>query len=999
MALYGLSLNFEKKVNRLFFFMCSSLSFWAFTYTIATVAHHAETALLFNKVSVLGWGTFYGFFLHLTKVLANGGKKVSKKFLVLSYLPSLFFILVFAISGSADAQFHIVKTSWGYTSITPSTLCNVIFTIYALTYSLFAIINAFLWYKNNKEEKHEIPFKLMMALLILSMILSVINDLVLIRLFAYQLIQLTILWLFAPMLAILYALIKTRTITYQVNFDLNDIIDDSAKESVFSVMAYMYLLIGYINFAIVYIPSVIHLKLQIAFSILAVIMAFLHFFLTKMFKTEREQNLFLTFIYMVSISVVAYVYLDSLAVTVWALFFCYVVLTSIFRKTVYSYFMVLYMIILNFVYWYYIPEKFILFTWVDYIGRIFVILLFSSLVFYVKLAYKKKSDSNIRQMQKQKIMSTLAIQIMELTHQNTGQKYTDFMRTLNESFDFKSSCYITINSHPDSNELEAAYYLDGDNSFVTNTYEESVFSINYEWLEAMFQNKEVSILDVYNYDSSYDEIKKEFAKRGISGFYAAPIYVYDNLRAILVCEFVYNIETELMYIYKDMFINLIIDTIKKIDGEKVLFQKANFDDVTGLKKRAYFASLAGEILKRDTSSYYVLFVDIDNFKSINDTFGHIVGDKVLQNVARILEEFGDKNNIICRMSSDEFVIFCDKSYNKADITSYCENILAKLIDGIKINDNKFKLNISIGISHCPEDGETIELLAKNADIAMNKSKKLGSMKYHFCNDLDKQAVIEDSMYTDKLFYALDNEEFYLVFQPQISLEDGSVIGAETLLRWESRDFSLVPPNKFIHILERTGLIVEVGDWIIRESIKQQLKMVEKGIKGIRMAINLSVVQVLDTKFVDRLKLLLEEYPLDPQYIEFEVTESIAINDNIFVLDSLAKIREMGFPIAIDDFGTGYSSLSRLQQLPIDRLKIDKTFIDGIGKGLKKESLVNIIIEFAKHFGLSSIAEGVESEYQVDYLKANGCDEVQGFYFAKPMKAEEFEDFLLASKEK
>lgn len=260
-------------------------------------------------------------------------------------------------------------------------------------------------------------------------------------------------------------------------------------------------------------------------------------------------------------------------------------------------------------------------------------------------------------------------------------------------------------------------------------------------------------------------------------------------------------------------------------------------------------------------------------------------------------------------------------------------------------------------------------------------------------ETDKRKTFLNSIYTDRLYSALDNGEFKLAYQPQVDTFSENIIGVEALLRWESEEFGFVPPFKFIPILEHTGLIISVGEWIIEECIREQKRMEEAGFGKIRFSINLSAAQFMDTTLIQTIYELKEKYRVDPEFLEFEITESVAINNSDFVLDSFNSIKDLGFTIAIDDFGTGFSSLNSLQDLPIDRLKIDKSFIDGIGMNDKRESIVNLVIELAKILNLHSIAEGVEDETQLNYLRQHGCEETQGYYYAKPMFPEELRNFL------
>ncbi len=990
-AIYGLFLNYKKPINRVFFLLSFSMSIWAFCYSVATSAHHSETAMLLNRISVLGWGTFYSFLLHLTKLLASGNKKISKKYLAFMYLPVAFMLLVFGLFDIARNQFEIVQSTWGFTSVTPATFYNFIFNIYSLFFGMLAIYNVMTWQKKIERKNRLKLVKITTILFFIAFVLSFLTDVVMIRLLSYEIIQMTIIWIFIPILFLFYTILKHKTMHSEISGDFKPITDRVSQERIFHIMGYMYILVAYAIFTVDYLKTLVHSRVEIILIICSIFMGLSHFFIRKVFKTENAQNLFLTLLYLISMTFLSYMYYDYLSITIWVLFFCYIVLTSLFNNMIYSYIMIFFMMLSTAVYWYLTPCGYVYLNWVDYLGRLFIILLFSMLIIYVNKAYKENQRINLLQAKKQAVINNISRKILELNLDNMQEKTLEILNMLNKGFGFMRTYYIILD---EAGNFNYAYYIDVDDQYMTKSLANTIFEINSKWLEELYLKKELIIWNIENINSYSPQIKQAFEKRGFDGFCATLIDVETVNRSILVSEFVYEKNKGLINLYKEMLANLIKDAINKIDAEKKLFKKANYDDITGLIKRSFFRERVTAILENNQDqSYYVMYFDIDNFKSVNDTFGHIVGDQVLVHVANLLVEFGEEENLVTRISSDEFVVFCSKSYSKADIEVYAEKIVRELKKGLKINESNLRLSMSIGISHYPEDGDNVHLLVKNADIAMHKMKKVPYEKYHFCDEADKKQVTEDSMYTDKLFHALENNELYLVYQPQISLAENKVIGAEALLRWDSSSFGFVPPNKFIHILERTGLIIEVGEWIIKEVMGEIIKVKKMGIDAVRISINLSVVQFLDTAFISKLKAILNEYSVEPSLIEFEITESIAINDNDFVIDSFTKLKEMGFSIAIDDFGTGYSSLNRLQQLPIDRLKIDKSFVDGIGEADKREKIVNIVIEFAKLLGLTSIAEGAEEKYQVDFLKANDCDEVQGYYFAKPMPAYEFEEFI------
>jgi EAL domain-containing protein (putative c-di-GMP-specific phosphodiesterase class I) len=296
----------------------------------------------------------------------------------------------------------------------------------------------------------------------------------------------------------------------------------------------------------------------------------------------------------------------------------------------------------------------------------------------------------------------------------------------------------------------------------------------------------------------------------------------------------------------------------------------------------------------------------------------------------------------------------------------------------------------------PTDGENGEILIKNADIAMYKAKETGKNKYVLCTPLMKEAINETLKISNKLYRALEKNELELYYQPQVSTYTYEIVGVEALLRWKNPELGMIPPSKFIVIAEQTGLIINIGEWVLKTACKQNKMWQDAGYPKIRMAINISVKQFEDHSLLTVIEDVLKETEIDPKYIEIEITESVIMKEKEYVIATLNKLSEMGIQIAIDDFGTDYSSLSYLKNLPANRIKIAMPFVHGINVNNKDESITKAIIVLAKNMNMGLIAEGVETQMQLEFLSQGLCDEIQGFYFYKPMPASEMENILKKS---
>lgn len=415
-----------------------------------------------------------------------------------------------------------------------------------------------------------------------------------------------------------------------------------------------------------------------------------------------------------------------------------------------------------------------------------------------------------------------------------------------------------------------------------------------------------------------------------------------------------------------------------------------FDIVTLLPSVSNFKKIAQEKIKysieNNVKSALVLF-DIDNFKHVNDSYGHEFGDEMLKTISGELRQlFNNKNIMMCRYSGNTFILFIDNLNNKNDI----KIIIKRVFDVFKKPHNEIYLTISMGVAVIPEDGEKYDDLLKNADIAMYEVKQNGKNKYEFFDSEMENKLIEEYELQKELRTSLEREEMYVVYQPKVYLDGSIVKGFEALVRWTNGKFGQISPVKFIPLAEQSRMIVPIGNFVLEEVCKKIRYLLSNGYKDFKIAVNLSEVQFQEGILVDILKDLINKYDIYSKYLELEITESMFMRSFEKNLKVLEEIKKMGITIALDDFGTGYSSLSYLTKLPIDVLKIDRSFIIDLCSNPKEKYMIESIIELSHKLGIQVVAEGVEDVEQVEYLKSILCDFVQGYYFSRP---KEFEDII------
>ncbi len=426
--------------------------------------------------------------------------------------------------------------------------------------------------------------------------------------------------------------------------------------------------------------------------------------------------------------------------------------------------------------------------------------------------------------------------------------------------------------------------------------------------------------------------------------------------------------------------------------EERIRHMAYFDALTGLANRERLSEAIKQALDAKAEGGRqgaLLFIDIDNFKLINDTYGHSWGDKLLVGVSARLSALVAETGMAARLGGDEIVIFLPDMDNLSEVTVYADKIMHVLEQPIIVNGHVFHITASAGIATYPEHGDNVEELLRNADMAMYSAKMSGKHTYRFFDKSMHDKVVEKTLMEARLRQALQKNEFVLQYQPKYNMHTQQLDGFEALLRWHSPDYGMVSPLKFIPLAEETGLIVSIGAWVLSTACAFTQELYATGRRRLGLAVNISVVQLRQEDFVQVVADILTETGLPPAYLELEITESVLMEQFEDNIRKLRELRNMGVRIALDDFGSGYSSLTYLKKLPITALKIDKTFIDDVAVGDNKVAITGSIIEMAHELGLVVVAEGVETEGQFVYLKQKGCDIIQGYLIGRPLPSEEF----------
>ena len=486
-------------------------------------------------------------------------------------------------------------------------------------------------------------------------------------------------------------------------------------------------------------------------------------------------------------------------------------------------------------------------------------------------------------------------------------------------------------------------------------------------------------------------------KLGASCFLILPIFINKKLVAIISLGYINDpVLSEADKARARVYADRIAVALANASWEETLYLQAHFDVLTELPNRQLLNDRLQQALlhaKREKSLIAVFFIDLDRFKSINDSLGHTMGDSLLKVIAQRINNAIRQVDSVARMGGDEFIVVLPNIELGSSASTQIVVIADKLLDCIAepmvLDGHEIRVSASIGIAVFPDDGMDSDTLIKNADIAMYHAKDKGKGNYQFYSEKLNTSTLKRLLLESDLIGALDRHEFVLYYQPKVIAATGKIVGAEALIRWNHPVKGLVPPFEFIPIVETTSMIITIGEWVIRTACFQNKKWQQQGVDSILVAVNVAVKQLLHPGFVESVDKALRDSELEPHWLELEITESAAMDDMKGTIVVLNELKVLGVSLSIDDYGTGYSSLQYMKDFPIDTLKIDQSFIFNLLDNPHDAAIVLSTIVLAHNFGLKVIAEGVETEEHQKYLTEHGCDELQGYLFSRPLPVEEF----------
>lgn len=800
-----------------------------------------------------------------------------------------------------------------------------------------------------------------------------------------------------PVTAFFHLIIKFGLISKEQISTTQVIINDQTRRRMYSYLTFFFIGLSVLSFAYEWLlrPAADQWRTAAVRSgILIIIGLLLHLF--QRLKKDNMRFCLNTDMVLLSIPVVSALFIKYGTIS-WAFPIVLIIFTFVFNRPHFLITVSVTAIVSQLIIWVYqvhgpgYPSIYSLAT------KIFFYFVFFILGLYINQIYVAKLKENTFQIDLQKLIADISCDFARIDIFNMDQ-YINSMLAKTGVFFNADRCYIFLIDDAKS-EVSLSYEWCCTNiTPASGLVKPCPWSEYSQFFDKMSDHHTVYIEDARKLPDGFIKNNGMIVDKDIISLVSAPIETNGSMYGFIGIS---TVSTPLILSSSSLealqtFANFLADKFMMLKAEKAIERLAFYDQLTELPNRLLFNDRmvqAIHLCRRTEKFLGLVFMDLDCFKTINDTMGHSGGDAIIKEIAQALSHRVRKSDTVARFGGDEFLILLNDIADYKQIPQIAEKVMNLFASPIKLRDQEYFVTASAGISVYPFDGEDCATLIKNADSAMYQAKAKGANSMVMCTSAMKEEVQRNIILSNSLYRALERNEFKVVYQPQVSLSSGRIVGFEALLRWHHPQLGVISPGLFIPLSEKNGLINGIGEWVLKTACIQNKKWQDMGYPTFRMSVNLSVLQFRNPRLVETVESILNETGLKPECLEMEITESAAVSETSYIMTVLRSLKNLGVTISIDDFGMEYSSLKRLKELPVDRIKIDIQFIKGLENNEKDQAITMIIINLAKNLGLHVIAEGVETQPQLQFLKNRQCDEVQGYYFYKPMPPDKVTQLL------
>ena len=992
LGIYTLYTNPRVKTNRLFFALSVFLLIWSYGFAMAISAPDLSACLFWRRFAAIGWGVFYSILLHFMISLSGRTSLLNKWWkYVLLYLPAVVCITVFSyIPWLNPQQYNLVLTELGWVNVSIKNFWDWLFILYYVSYSLASIFLIWKWGESASSKNIKKQSDIILRAFIITLILGVFIESVVNNVFSIRIPQLAPIIMLLPVLSICYAMQKYGFLYARRNAIDSLLFGTQIRARVIHYLTSSLFAASILNIITMYFLSenkgLISTLMYSGFMILAGIALEV---VQRLKRSTRLKDLIYAATFFILIPVLTLNFIESAGVTVWALAFIFLFISIAMVSKIIQIAVATSVLLTQLVVFLLKPSILMNIDVSDHVGRLGLSILAIWIAFFVMNVFRSKLLDNEYQISFQSLVAEISTHYISVGEKDFDEVTKETLRRTSEFLKTEGIFIYLLNREKDT--ITCTYsWTDGQDS-MDEKLREIDFN-HYPYLKRMFST--VNALEVFDMDdlpsNEFNDIVQILGEQ-VKSLLILPIENNDNIYGYLVLQSVKEKKAWGTIDKNNLMIitNMIAGTIERIQQERQINYMAYYDMLTGLPNRTLFRDRLNQsvmLAERRCEIIAVIFLDLDSFKNVNDTIGYEGGDELIRQVSRKLSASMRKSDTVSRFGGDEFLIMAHHLGSTTNVHKIADKVVSIFRTPFTVRNQEIYISASVGIAVYPYDGKDADTLIKNADIAMYEAKSKGKGQYCLCTEEMKEEIMIKHDLSNKLYRAIENDELILHYQPMVSARTGEIICMEALIRWNQPDHGLISPGLFIPLAEQNGLIGPIGEWVLRTACSQAKAWIDMGLPPIHISVNVSVLQLRNSKFVATVESILSETGLKAEYLDLEITESVAVKESDNILDVLKELRELGVEISIDDFGTEYSSLSRLNHMPVNRIKIDRSFINNLFRSEKEQTLVKGMIHLSQTLGLTVVAEGVEHEAQLEFLKQHGCDEVQGYYISRPVDA-------------
>ena len=993
LGIYTLYTNPKSTPNRIFFAVTVALFIWSFGFAMAISAPDISVCLFWRRFAALGWGVFYSILLHFMISLAGRDSLLNKWWkYVLLYLPAAVCISVFTyIPGLNPHQYNLVHTAMGWVNVPIKNYWDWIFILYYLSYTLIGIFFVWRWGKSESSKNIKRQSSIIIRVFIITLVLGAFTESFANNVFSIKIPQIAPIIMMLPVLSISYAMQKYGFLDSRRNEIDSLLFGEQIRMRIIYYLANSLFAASIINIiAMYFIFDKKDLVSTLQFSGFMIIAGIILEIIERFKIRTRYKNFIYAAAFFILIPVLTFNFIKFAGVTAWAHVFIFLIISIAMISRIVQIAVATSIILTQLAVFFLKPSVLLRIDAVDHVGRIGLSAIAIWIALFVMNVFRSKLLENAYQISFQRLVAEISTHYVSVGEEGFDEVTNETLRRTSEFLKTEGIFIYLFNSEKDTVTCSHSW-TNGQNSIDVN-YKEINLS-DYPYLQRIFSTaNNLEIFDMDDLSSNeYDEIVQILGEQ-VKSLLILPIENNNNVYGYLVLQSITENKAWGTIDKNNLMIitNIIAGAIERIQQEKQINFMAYHDTLTGLPNRTLFKDRLHQAIllaERTSKIVAVIFLDLDSFKNVNDTMGHEVGDELIIKVSRKLAESFRKSDAVSRFGGDEFLIMVSNIESIKDVYKIADKVINIFRTPFTVRNQEIYISASVGIAVYPFDGKDAGTLIRNADIAMYEAKSRGEGQYCLCTEDMKEEVVLKHELANKLYRAIENNELILHYQPLVSTKTGEIRCVEALVRWNQPDYGLIGPGMFIPLAEQNGLIGPIGEWVLKTACSQAKAWLDMGLHPIHISVNVSVLQLRNSKFVATVESILNETGLKAEYLILEITESAAVKEFDNILGVLKELRALGVEISIDDFGTEYSSLSRLNHMPVNRIKIDMSFINNLFKSEKDQILVKGMIHLSQTLGIKVVAEGVEQRSQLEFLREHGCDEIQGYYINRPIHAD------------